>query len=115
MSDWLVPVSKHVRFVDRNNRRIDATANTGHARVRDALLADRVASAAIEVRGSLVEARPGDTLWLYTAELDVGVQKQAAYQFGAAVPRSANHRRLEAFHAGYHCTSRCGCRLRRTA
>jgi hypothetical protein len=73
MSDWLVPVSKHLRFVDRNNRRVDATASDGYARARDALLTDRIASAVSEVRGPLVEARPGDTFWLYTAEQDVGV------------------------------------------
>jgi hypothetical protein len=69
----LVPVSKYLRFVDRSNRRVDATASGGYARVRDALLADRAVSAVSEVRGPLVEARPGDTFWLYTAEQDVGV------------------------------------------
>jgi len=73
VTDWLVPVSKYLWFVDRSNRRVEASANSGYARVRDALLADRITSALGEVRGPPVDARPGDTLWLYTPEHDAGV------------------------------------------
>jgi hypothetical protein len=87
MSDWLVPVSKHLRFVDRSNRRVDATASGGYARARSALLADRIASVVCEVRGTLVEARPGDTFWLYTPEQDVGVFAVGRVRTSAPAPR----------------------------
>jgi hypothetical protein len=73
MTEWLVPVSKYLRFVDRNARRVDPTGSAGYARVRDALLAGRVEKAACEVRGPLVDAKPGDTFWIYTADQEVGV------------------------------------------
>lgn len=88
MTDWLVPVSKYLWFVDRNNRRIDTSASGGYGRVRDALLADRVSSAISEVRGPLVDARPGDTLWLCTSEQDVGVFAVGRVRKAAPAPKT---------------------------
>ena len=69
MSDWLVPVSRHVRFVQSSGR----TVEPHYDALREAALAGRLARVDCEVRGPLVNLRSGDTVWCYTTELEVGV------------------------------------------
>ncbi|MEX2254994.1 MAG: hypothetical protein WEC34_06115 [Acidimicrobiia bacterium] len=69
MSDWLVHLSRYVRFVQSSGRTVDST----YVALRDAALGGRLATAVCEVRGPLVNLRSGDTVWCFTPELDVGV------------------------------------------
>jgi hypothetical protein len=69
VSDWLVPVSRHVRFAQASGRTVESTYDA----LRAAALDGRLAKAVCEVRGPLVNLRAGDTVWFFTAELDVGV------------------------------------------
>ncbi|HEY8215875.1 MAG TPA: hypothetical protein VIH82_01985 [Acidimicrobiia bacterium] len=69
MSDWLVPVSRHVRFAQASGRTIEPSYHS----LRAAALDGRLARVVCEVRGPLVNMRAGDTVWCCTAELDVGV------------------------------------------
>ena len=69
MSDWLVPISRHVRFAQTSGRTVDPHYNT----LRDAALGGRLAQVDCEVRGPLVNLRSGDIVWCYTTELEVGV------------------------------------------
>jgi hypothetical protein len=69
VSDWLVPISRHVRFAQTSGRTIEPHYNA----LRDAALAGRLARVDCEVRGPLVNLRSGDVVWCYTTELEVGV------------------------------------------
>ena len=69
MSDWLVPLSHHVRFVQSSGRTIEPAY---HA-LRAAALDGRLARLVCEVRGPLVNLHSGDTVWCCTSELEVGV------------------------------------------
>jgi len=69
VSDWLVPLSRHVRFAQASGRTIESTYDA----LRAAALDGRLAKVVCEVRGPLVNLRAGDTVWCYTPELDVGV------------------------------------------
>jgi len=69
MADWLVPLSSHTRFVDRNSRPMAPRFEL----VRSAALDRRLASVAAEVRGPLADVETGDTVWLFWTEHDVGV------------------------------------------
>jgi hypothetical protein len=69
MSDWLVPVSRHVRFVQSSGRAVES----GYHSLRAAALEGRLTRVVLDVRGPLVNMRAGDTVWCCTSELDVGV------------------------------------------
>ena len=69
VSDWLVPVSRHVRFAQASGRTVDSTYES----LRAAALDGRLDKAVCEVRGPLVNLRAGDTVWFFTPELEVGV------------------------------------------
>jgi hypothetical protein len=69
MSDWLLPLSRHTRFIDRNSRPVAPRLEA----VRGAALDGRLASVAAEVRGPLADVATGDTIWLFWSEHDVGV------------------------------------------
>jgi hypothetical protein len=69
MSDWLVPVSRHVRFVQTSGR----TVEPAYRSLRAAALEGRLTRVVCDVRGPLVNMRAGDTVWCFTPELDVGV------------------------------------------
>ena len=69
MSEWLVPVSRWVRFVGRGGRAVDGTFDAIQAEVLRGEL-DRFVC---EVRGPLVDARPGDLVWCFIPEGDIGV------------------------------------------
>ena len=69
MSDWLVPISRHVRFAQTSGRTVEPRYNA----LRDAALGGRLARVDCEVRGPLVNLRSGDTVWCCTTELEVGV------------------------------------------
>ncbi len=69
MSEWLVPVSQWVRFVGRGGRAVDPTFDALQAEVLRGEL-DRFVC---EVRGPLVDARPGDLVWCFVPEGDIGV------------------------------------------
>jgi hypothetical protein len=69
MSDWLVPISRHLRFALTSGRTVAGTFDA----LQDAALGGRLAKVVCEVRGPLVDVEAGDTIWLFTSELDVGV------------------------------------------
>src|SRR5882672_828414 len=69
MSDWLVPISRHLRFALTSGRTVAGT----FAALQGAALGGRLAKVVCEVRGPLVDLEAGDTIWLFTPELDVGV------------------------------------------
>jgi hypothetical protein len=69
MSDWLVPLARHVRFTQPSGRAIESR----YLALRDAALHGRLATAVCDVRGPLVNLRSGDTVWCFTPELDAGV------------------------------------------
>src|ERR1700674_3653471 len=69
MADWLVPLSRHTRFVDRNHRPVTPRWDL----VRNAALAGPLVTVAAEVRGPLADVRTGDTVWLFWNEQDIGV------------------------------------------
>jgi len=66
---WLVPANRYVRFVNNSGR----TIAPKFADVRNAALSGRLDSFVCEVRGALVDARAGDTIWCYLPDLDVGL------------------------------------------
>jgi hypothetical protein len=59
VSEWLVPVTRRLRFADRSGRPIDPTFDA----LRDATLAGRLDRVAVEVRGPLVDVGAGDRVW----------------------------------------------------
>jgi len=69
VSAWLVPVSRHLRFVQTSGRRLD----TSFAKLQDAALNGRLDKVVCEVRGSLVDVAAGDQIWFYTDDLEAGV------------------------------------------
>jgi ribosomal protein S16 len=69
VSDWLVPISRHVRFAQTSGRTVEPHYNA----LRDAALGGRLARVDCEVRGPLVNLRSGDTVWCCTTELEAGV------------------------------------------
>jgi len=69
VSDWLVPVSRHVRFAQSSGRTIESSYDA----LRASALDGRLSKLVCEVRGPLVNLRSGDTVWCYTPELDAGV------------------------------------------
>lgn len=69
MADWVVPLSSHTRFVDRNHRAVTPRFEL----VRGAALDGRLVSVAAEVRGPLADVRTGDTVWLFWTAHDIGV------------------------------------------
>lgn len=75
MSDWLIPISRHVRFVQPTGRTVESSFDA----LQDAALNGRLAKAVCEVRGSLIEINTGDNLWFYTEDLEAGV-----FAFGRA-------------------------------
>jgi hypothetical protein len=87
MADWLVPLSRHTRFVDRNHRPVASTFEL----VRGAALDGRLVSVAAEVRGPLTDVQTGDTVWLFWAEHDVGVMAVGR----ARAPRTRRNRAPE--------------------
>jgi hypothetical protein len=69
VSDWLVPVSRHVRFAQKSGRSLAHDFET----LQGAVLAGRLGKIVCDVRGSLVNLATGDTVWFYTTELEIGV------------------------------------------
>jgi hypothetical protein len=69
VSDWLVPVSRHVRFGLASGR----TVESGFSKLQDAAISGRLSKVMCDVRGSLVDVWSGDVVWFYTEELEVGV------------------------------------------
>jgi hypothetical protein len=69
MADWLVPVSKRTRFVDRSGRALTARFEV----VRTAALDGRLGSVVADVRGELVDLQRGDLVWVFWPDHDVGV------------------------------------------
>src|SRR5262245_6034116 len=69
MSDWLVPLSRHVRFALSSGRAVEPKYHS----LRAAALTGRLARVECDVRGPLVNMRAGDTVWFCTSELEVGV------------------------------------------
>ena len=69
MSEWLVPVSRRLRFADRSGRVIDPSFDA----LRDAALAGRLDRVTLDVRGPLVDLVAGDRVWFSMSEPDVGV------------------------------------------
>jgi len=67
--DWLVPISRRTRFVDRSGR----TLNQRFELIRSATLSGRLTTVSADVRGALADAQPGDTVWLLWPEHDIGV------------------------------------------
>ena len=69
MVDWLVPITKRARFLDRTSRTISPTLET----VRRAGLSGRLTTVVIEVRGALADVDDRDTIWLLWPEHDLGI------------------------------------------
>ena len=69
MSEWLVPVSRWVRFFDRSGRVVEGSFDA----LQGAILAGRLDRFDVEVRGTLVDAVAGDTVWLYVPDGEIGV------------------------------------------
>jgi len=69
VTEWLVPVSRRLRFADRSGRAIDQTFDA----LRVAVLGGRLDRVTFDVRGPLVDVVGGDRVWFYLSELDVGV------------------------------------------
>ena len=69
MGEWLVPVSRHMRFAQSSGRTIDSS----FVALQEAALTGRLGKVDCEVRGQLVEVQAGDTMWFYTDDLDAGV------------------------------------------
>jgi len=67
--DWLVPISRRARFLDRSGRTISPTLET----VRTAALSGRLTSVVVDVRGALADVEDRDTVWLLWAEHDLGI------------------------------------------
>jgi len=88
MVDWLVPISRRTRFVDRSGR----TLTQRFELVRTATLSGRLTAVGVEVRGALADAQPGDTVWLLWPEHDVGVMAVGRGRLGR--PRRAEPPRL---------------------
>jgi hypothetical protein len=69
VSDWLVPVSRYLRFAQQSGH----TVRTGFDALQPAALAGKLAKVDCDVRGPLVDVQPGDDVWFYAPEHDVGV------------------------------------------
>lgn len=69
MADWLIPVSRYVRYRQQSGR----TIRNRFDDLQVVALAGKLVSVVCELRGPLVEVRAGDRMWLYTDELEVGV------------------------------------------
>jgi hypothetical protein len=69
VADWLIPVSQYVRYRQQSGR----TIRNRFDDLQPAALTGTLASVVCELRGSLVDVRAGDRMWLYTDELDAGV------------------------------------------
>jgi hypothetical protein len=67
--DWLVPISRRTRFLDRSGRAISPTLET----VRQAGLSGRLTSVVVDVRGALADVEDRDTIWLLWTEHDLGI------------------------------------------
>jgi hypothetical protein len=68
-SEWLVPVSRHLRFAQASGH----TVQTSFSALQAAALDGRLGKVVCDVRGPMVEVAAGDQLWFSTDELDVGV------------------------------------------
>ena len=80
MVDWLVPISRQARFLDRSEEPLSPTLET----VRDAGLTGQLASVVLDVRGALADVQERDTIWLLWPEHDLGI-----VAVGRAQPRAA--------------------------
>lgn len=69
MSDWLVPVSRYLRFAQPSGRTVDSA----FGKLQDAALSGRLGKVVCDVRGPLVDVRAGDHVWLYTTDVEAGV------------------------------------------
>jgi hypothetical protein len=69
VSDWLVPVSRHVRFEQPSGNSVDTSFDA----LQDAALNGRLAKATCDARGPLFGVGAGDVLWFYTDDLEAGV------------------------------------------
>ncbi len=69
MAEWLVPVSERTRFLDRSGRPLTPRFEV----VRTAALNGRLASVVVEVRGALAGLQPGEQVWVFWPDHDVGV------------------------------------------
>ena len=69
MSDWLVPTSRHIRFVGESGQALDLSFDA----LQDAAMAGNLTKAVCQVRGVLLEIKPGDSVWFYTDDLEAGV------------------------------------------
>jgi hypothetical protein len=69
VSEWLVPVSRHVRFAQASGH----TVETSFGKLQAAALSGRLGKVVCDVRGPMVEVGVGDQLWFSTDELGVGV------------------------------------------
>jgi hypothetical protein len=87
MADWLVPLSSHTRFVERNHRTVTPRLEL----IRDAALDRRLITVAAEVRGPLADVQTGDTVWLFWTDHDVGVMAVGR----ARAPRTRRNRAPE--------------------
>jgi hypothetical protein len=76
MTDWLLPVSRYTRFTQTSGRAID---NASFDSLAGAALAGRLGKVVCDVRGPLIEVEAGDTIWLYTDDVEAGV-----FAFGRA-------------------------------
>ena len=69
MSEWLLPVSRHLRFAQASGRAVESSFSALQA----AALTGRLGKVVCEIRGPLVEVSAGDQIWLYTGDLEAGV------------------------------------------
>jgi hypothetical protein len=69
VSDWLVPISRYLRFAQANGR----TVRSGFDALQPVALNGRLAKVECEVRGPLVDVGAGDEVWFYSPEHEVGV------------------------------------------
>jgi len=69
VSSWLVPVTRHVRFVQKSGRALGHDFDT----LQGAILAAKLDRVVCNVRGALVNITSRDTVWFSTTELEIGV------------------------------------------
>jgi hypothetical protein len=69
VSDWLVPISRYLRFAQASGH----TVANGFDALQQVALGGRLAKVDVDVRGPLVDVHPGDDVWFYAPEHDVGV------------------------------------------
>jgi hypothetical protein len=69
VSEWLVPVSRHLRFAQPSGRAVDGSFSALQA----AALSGRLGRVVCDVRGPLVDVNVADEIWLYTEDLEAGV------------------------------------------